>query len=595
MKSAIDFDIVMVCDFRIPGGTSSALAAEIRTFFDTGLKIGLLQINSPYFDSAAPADSEIPHCVDSGLVKWLNPTQSIDCDLLVLHNPNFFMRVDFPEQNIRSRNRIMVAHHVPLGPTGKLNYDPWRINAIIQKNFGGGFVWAPNSPVCREQFNKIFFDLPLLADDWHNIIRVEDWGAPRSSAKFQKCVIGRHSRPHNDKWPTTRKELLQCYPPDPDFEVRILGADSYLRKLVGLVPENWRLYAFNEITPKEFLHTIDFFVYFHHPLTLESFGRAPAEAAAAGCVLILPSYLRATFGDGAIYCKPQDVAEIVRAYRSDPGAYGRQSQSGYDTVRKHYGPESLLRLARMTMDMPRIVVGRKPSFYSHIKNSSMRLVLRTELRVREGVSNSKRLNREILRFVARQLPVGIREWAQQIAADRRASHSRDQAVLLEEVFPALGRTTALSANSKVLWIGCRRYTKKYYALLEQQGAECWSVDSESGMKWWGRSGRHMTGDMLELRRLFPARFFDAVLCNGILGWGGDTPADQLKAFEALATVMKPGGWLLIGWDTDRISDPLKSRLADRWFEHVPLPGFSARYVVDGCTHVYDTYRRLTGA
>jgi hypothetical protein len=63
----------------------------------------------------------------------------------------------------------------------------------------------------------------------------------------------------------------------------------------------------------------------------------------------------------------------------------------------------------------------------------------------------------------------------------------------------------------------------------------------------------------------------------------------------MATVMKPNGWLLIGWNTDRMSDPLKFGFAERWFEHVPLPGFAARYVVDGCTHVYDTYRRLNGA
>ena len=402
MKSTVDFNIVMVCDFRMYGGVSAALVTEIRTFSDAGFKIGLLQINSPFMDRANPTNSDIRHCanldillcVDSGLAKWLNPSQRINCDLLAVHEPNFIARADLPRQNIRSRNRIIIAHYVPLGSTGRLNYDPWRSNAMAQKYFGGEFIWAPISPVCREQFHKIFFDLPLLADDWHNIIRVKDWGAPRSSAKFRNCVIGRHSRPSYDKWPATRKELQQCHPPDPDFEVRILGADSYLRKLVGLVPENWRLFAYNEIPPKEFLQTIDFFVYFHHPLILESFGRAPAEAAAAGCVLIL---------------QPQDVAAIVRTYRSDPGAYGRQSQSGYDIVSKLYRPESLLQLARLTLDKPRIAKRRKSSFYSHAKNSSMRSVLRTKLRVRERGSNSKRLVKEILRLAARQRPGGIHE------------------------------------------------------------------------------------------------------------------------------------------------------------------------------------------
>ena len=585
----------MASDWRLHGGVSSALATEIKTFSDAGFKIGLLQINSPVVESTTPTNSQILHLVDSGLAKWLTPSQNIDCDLLAVHEPDLSESGNIPWKNLRSRNRIIVAHHVPLGPTGRLNYDPWRSNAVTQKYFGGEFIWAPTSPVCREQFRKIFFDLPLLADDWHSIIKVGDWGAPRSSAKYSHCVIGRHSRPDQNKWPATRSELLQCYPPDPDFEVRFLGAESYLRRLVGLVPENWQLFAYNEIPPKEFLQTIDFFVYFHHPMTLEAFGRAPAEAAAAGCVLILPEYLRRTFRDGAIYCQPQDVAEIVRTIRSDSSAYGDQSLTGYEIIRKHYGPESLLQLARMTMDKPIIAESRKLSFYSHAKNSSMRLVLRTRFRVRERGSKSKRLVKRILRHAARQLPGGIHGWAQKIVEDSQISRSPDRAVLLEEVFPALGRTTALSSGSKVLWIGCRRYTKKYYALIEHQGAECWSIDVDPSMQRWGRPGRHIVGDILELPRLFPGHSFDAVLCNGILGWGVDTTADQLKAFGAMAAVLKPGGWLLNGWNTDRISDPLKSGIADRWFEHVPLPGFRARYVVGGCTHVYDTYRRLAGA
>jgi SAM-dependent methyltransferase len=211
------------------------------------------------------------------------------------------------------------------------------------------------------------------------------------------------------------------------------------------------------------------------------------------------------------------------------------------------------------------------------------------------MSNFRRLMIMTLRFAARPLPAGMRDWARQVVETRLMSRFPDRAILLNALFPALHQTSALSNNSKVLWIGCRAYTKLYYDMIEQNGAECWSVDIDPEMQPFGRSGRHITGDMLELRQLFPGNYFDAVLCNGVFGYGVNTPTDQLKAFEAMATVMKPNGWLLIGWNTDRMSDPLKFGFAERWFEHVPLPGFAARYVVDGCTHVYDTYRRLNGA
>lgn len=209
------------------------------------------------------------------------------------------------------------------------------------------------------------------------------------------------------------------------------------------------------------------------------------------------------------------------------------------------------------------------------------------------MSNSRRLIITTLQFAARPLPAGMRNWARQILETRMKSRFPDRTILLKAMLPALGQASALSNASKALWIGCRPYTTLYYDLIEQRGAECWSLDIDPDMQPFGRSGRHITGDMLELQRLFPADYFDVVLCNGVLGYGVDTPADQRKAFEAMAAVTKSEGWLLIGWNTDRTPDPLKSGLAAPWFEHAPLPGITARYVVDGCTHVYDTYRRFS--
>ena len=189
------------------------------------------------------------------------------------------------------------------------------------------------------------------------------------------------------------------------------------------------------------------------------------------------------------------------------------------------------------------------------------------------------------------LPKVAGDLIRRYAGHRRTVRSPDRAVLLRQVFPALRGASALSKNANVLWIGCRRYTKKYYAMLERGGAQCSSIDIEPSVMQWGRRGRHFVGDMLELPRIFPLVRFDTVLCNGVLGWGVDTPTDQLKAFEAMAAIMSPGGWLIVGWNTDRMDDPLAMGLGTKWFDHRSLPDFPARCVVDGCTHVFDTYRR----
>lgn len=425
MTEIMHFDIVMISDFRTPGGTSIALATEIGALHGAGLKIGLLQVDMPYYNITVPSPA-ILDCIRFGWARWIQSEQRIACELLALHNPAFFGQVKFPRHNIRSRHRIVVVHHVPSGPTGTLNYDPWRLDASFRRSFGGDFIWAPVSPVCRAQFKKIAFDLPLLAENWHNVIKVEEWGFPRPSPRFSSCVIGRHSRPDPDKWPKSRNEILQCYSPELGFEVRILGAEWYLKRLIGEVPHNWRLFAFDEIAPKEFLQSIDFFVYFHHPLTIEAFGRAPAEAAAAGCVLVLPPYLRETFGDAAVYCEPKDVAAIVRRYQADPEAYCRQSRRGYDIVRERFGPESLLRLARSTMIEPNVAAGRKESGSDLLKDALFRFRLKIRYRTREIF---RRLIRKVLRAL---LPKSVHDRLKQLAKGPLSGRLRDRVVMLKK-------------------------------------------------------------------------------------------------------------------------------------------------------------------
>ena len=108
----------------------------------------------------------------------------------------------------------------------------------------------------------------------------------------ERPVIGRHSRPRNDKWPATRDALFEVFPNGGDIQVRLMGLSEKMKGLIGECPSNWQTMETDEIPVREFLSAIDFFVYFHHPDWLEAYGRTVGEAAAAGCVVVLPPYLR---------------------------------------------------------------------------------------------------------------------------------------------------------------------------------------------------------------------------------------------------------------------------------------------------------------
>ncbi|WP_404419368.1 class I SAM-dependent methyltransferase [Brevundimonas vesicularis] len=158
-------------------------------------------------------------------------------------------------------------------------------------------------------------------------------------------------------------------------------------------------------------------------------------------------------------------------------------------------------------------------------------------------------------------------------ADRRRRSAKaariralpDRRVMADCYVPALA-----ADGGRILWVGCREYTLDDYALLEAQGGEVWTTDIDPAAARWGREGRHRTGDVCEADRLFSDLTFDAVVCNGVLGYGVDSPDQQQCALKALAAILRPGGRLLLGWNTDKIADPVAAGLTDADFQAAPL-------------------------
>lgn len=142
----------------------------------------------------------------------------------------------------------------------------------------------------------------------------------------------------------------------------------------------------------------------------------------------------------------------------------------------------------------------------------------------------------------------------------------DRQALTSRVLPAFA---ALSGS--ILWAGCRAYTVPYYTLLELQGGLVSTLDHDPPAAAYGRPGRHVTGDLRAAHVLYGRGAFDAVLCNGVFGFGINADEDQSAALAAMHAVLKPGGRLLLGWDTDRIDSAAALARAAPLFT---LQGFS---------------------
>lgn len=183
-----------------------------------------------------------------------------------------------------------------------------------------------------------------------------------------------------------------------------------------------------------------------------------------------------------------------------------------------------------------------------------------------------------MRLVPWRIRHAIDEWRN----DRRIARSPDRAVLREKLCPAL------AGFGPVLWVGCRRYTRSFYPLLEAGGHPCTTLEIDAEAARHGRRGRHVIGSLTEADSLLPEAAFAVIVCNGVFGWGVDSPEAQASALSAMATLLRPGGLLLLGWNLGTIDDPVP--LAERWFERATLPGIASHSAVPETTHRYELLR-----
>ena len=125
--------------------------------------------------------------------------------------------------------------------------------------------------------------------------------------------------------------------------------------------------------------------------------------------------------------------------------------------------------------------------------------------------------------------------------------------------------TLLNAGFKrILFVGCGSYTRHVHEEFESAGCECWTADIVPGNAQWGNPRRHLVCDVADIRRHVPSAHFDAVLFNGVMGYGV-TGAHMDRIAPVLADILRAGGLLLIGWNRGRVEDPLTLPAVTRLF------------------------------
>ena len=152
---AADFDIVLLGDFRFPGGTSSAIAEEIKAGAAAGYRIALIHLEAPILLQPFPINPRIRALIDAGRVTIGDPDQPIDAGLAIVHNPHVLQGLPIRPLALRAEQRLLVVHHPPHTTDGEPYYDVPAVRLHAEETLGGEVAWAPVGPLVRAQFERM--------------------------------------------------------------------------------------------------------------------------------------------------------------------------------------------------------------------------------------------------------------------------------------------------------------------------------------------------------------------------------------------------------------------------------------------------------
>ncbi len=348
--ASLSYDFVFAGDWRQYGGPQKSMLEEIKALKRKGYRIAVCHLEAYRFmtKQAHPAFcNPVREIINRGEIDEVLPTDPAKISIMILRYPLILQFTSAEPIKWTIEKAYVVINQAPHEVDGRdFRYQVTDCLRNARHLFGLNPVWVPQGPYTRYSIEKIVPPSLLSSENNPAIINTADSATQKEKLAGPRPIIGRHSRDYYLKFPASRSELLQAYPDSPKFDVRILGGSKTCQAICGVkdIPANWTLLPFGAQPVEEFLNEIDFFVYFDHPLIVESFCRCILEAMASGCVVILSEKFKEVFGEGPIYTTPDQVENIVRRLYSQPNDYKKIQQKTLETVQKHFSHDAFVEL-----------------------------------------------------------------------------------------------------------------------------------------------------------------------------------------------------------------------------------------------------------
>lgn len=342
------YDVVMLSDWRLHGAAQQDLLAEIDALADAGYRIGITHCESYRHVNRRrrPLSPSIVQRMNAGVIDFVALDQAAAASLLVVRSPDVLQFVPEGASTLEVGRVVVVADRAPTADDGSaVLYTPLTCDAAVRSLFTTEATWLPSTAAIRSQLAS---EIP--GERLQSVAPVGFPGieatAVRRPESTVRPVVGRRLRDTPLGRPAQLDEVLSVLAADDSYEVRLCGdlidaRDEHDRSretpLVRYAPE--------ELTQRQFVAQLDFYVDFSAPSEPPAAERDVLLAIASGCVTVLPKQLESIYGDAAVYAEASDVPGLIQSLHRDRAAYRQSSERGIAAMRQRFGHQG--RLARV--------------------------------------------------------------------------------------------------------------------------------------------------------------------------------------------------------------------------------------------------------
>lgn len=315
-------DVCFVADWRANGELERAAVDEIDALLDSDLKIGILQLDSPFSIAISPRalNPSIQAWVNEGVVRQVMPDEDLAARLVVVRDPAVLDYARADRLALRVQKVLLVAHGQPHDSIdGWCTYDPYRSEAAAQRLLGTHGLWILVAGGGAAEFSQRF-EAETTGAAYPLVVAERYFSRPRRLKVKDFLMVGRGNGQFKSDWPD-ESELRGAYLDPQGVDVRILGEALGGLQLIGQrkLPSTWTTFRNVEHDPIHFWRSVHVLFQFDRRAQKADYDRAIMEALAAGTPVLCSVRYGELFGDAVLAV---DAGEAVRAARDlyrDPG------------------------------------------------------------------------------------------------------------------------------------------------------------------------------------------------------------------------------------------------------------------------------------